>query len=170
MEFVNPDQVLSQLSLKDDITAADFGCGSGGWVIPLAKRLEQGKVYAIDVLEAPVSALQSKAQIQKISNIETSIADVEQGTSLPENNCGLVLMTNLLFECDDKKAVLAEGKRVLAPGGRILVVDWIKDNPLTKEIENLDFDEVKAAASEMGLKIEREFPAGSYHHALILVK
>ncbi len=169
-EFLNPQKILAQLELRTDLIAADFGSGSGGWVIPLAKRLEEGKVYAIDILEEPLSVLEGKAKAEKILNIETVIADVEEGTKLLPECCDLVLMTNLLFECDDKKRVLEEGKRVLKPGGRILVVDWIKDNPLTKEIEYVSFDEIKNYAPELSLKLEKEFSAGAYHHCLLFSK
>ena len=168
--FLNPKEILKKLKLKDSMTAADFGSGSGGWVIPLAKILEEGKVYAIDILEEPLSALKAKASLEKILNIETILADVEKGTNIPENSCDLILMTNLLFEIDDKKMVLEEGKRVLKPGGKILVVDWAKDNPLTREIEKISFQEIKKIVGELGLKVEKEFDAGLYHKGLILVE
>ena len=170
--FLNPAEVLKQLKLKKGMIAADFGCGSGGWVIPLAKILEEGKIYAIDILEEPLSALKSRAKLEKILNVETIRSNVEakNGSKLSDNSCDLVLMTNLLFECDDKKIVLEEGKRVLKPGGKILVVDWIKDNPLTPEIEWVDFEEIKKIAKELNLKLEKEFEAGAYHYGLILVK
>ena len=170
--FLNPAEVLKQLKLKKGMIAADFGCGSGGWVIPLAKILEEGKIYAIDILEEPLSALKGRAKLEKILNVETVRSNVEakNGSKLSDNSCDLVLMTNLLFECDDKKLVLEEGKRVSKPGGRILVVDWIKDNPLTPEIEWVDFEEIKKIAKELDLKLEKEFEAGAYHYGLILVK
>ncbi len=168
--FLKPVEILNKLELRDDAVAADFGCGSGGWALPLAKILEEGKVYAVDILEEPISALKSKAKLQKIINIETMLADVEKGVAIPSETCDLVLMTNLLFECEDKKAVLAEGKRVLKPGGRILVVDWIKDNPLTKQIEYVSFDEIRNIARGLGLKLEKEFPAGAYHQAVVFSK
>jgi len=168
--FLNPNETLTQLDLKEDMIAADFGCGSGGWVIPLAKKLKEGKVYAIDILEEPLSALRAKVKIEKLFNIETRKADVEKGTTLMSDSCDLVLMTNLLFECENKKQVLEEGKRVLKKGGKILVVDWIKDNPLTQEIEWVDFEEVKKIAQDLNLKLEKEFEAGIYHWGLILVK
>jgi len=170
--FLNPAEVLKQLKLKKGMIAADFGCGSGGWVIPLAKILEEGKIYAIDILEEPLSALKGRAKLEKILNVETIRSNVEakNGSKLSDNSCDLVLMTNLLFECDDKKIVLEEGKRVLKPGGRILVVDWIKDNPLTPEIEWVDFEEIKKIAKELDLKLEKEFEAGLYHWGLIFVK
>ncbi len=168
--FIDPNEVLKQLKLKEDMVAADFGCGSGGWVIPLAKKLEEGKIYAMDILEEPLSALRAKAKLEKIINIETIKADVEKGVNILDDNLDLVLMTNLLFECQDKKSVLAEGKRVLKKGGKILVIDWQKDNPLTKEIEKVSFGEVKRIAKNLSLKLEKEFEAGAYHYGLILIK
>lgn len=169
-EFLNPSQVLNQLPLKKDMVAADFGSGSGGWTIPLAKKLEEGKVYAIDILEEPLSALRAKIKLEKLFNIEVRKADVEKGTTLLSNSCDLVLMTNLLFECEDIKKVLEEGKRVLRSGGRILVVDWLKDNPLTREIEKVDFDRIKKIAKNLNLKLEKEFPVGAYHWGLTFTK
>jgi len=170
--FLNPNEVLKQLKLKESMTAADFGCGSGGWVIPLAKKLKEGKIYAIDILEEPLSALRARTKLEKILNVETIQSNIEAkaGSTLLDSSCDLVLMTNLLFECEDKKLVLEEGKRVLKKGGKILVVDWKKDNPLTKEIEKVSFEEVKKIAKELNLKLEKEFEAGTYHYGLILVK
>ena len=168
--FLNPSEILEKLKLKKSMVAADFGSGSGGWVIPLAKILEEGKIYALDILEEPLSALRARVRMEKIFNIETRKADVEKGTTLMSNSCDLILMTNLLFECEKKKNVLEEAKRILREGGRILLVDWIKDNPLTSEIEWLDFDEIKVMAKELNLELEKEFEAGAYHRGLIFSK
>ncbi|KPJ73647.1 hypothetical protein AMJ48_00250 [Parcubacteria bacterium DG_74_1] len=169
-DFLNPPEILKRLKLRKSMTAADFGSGSGGWTIPLAKILEEGKVYAIDILEEPLSALRARLKMEKLFNVELRKADVEKGTTLLSNSCDVVLMTNLLFECENKKQALEEGKRILKKGGKILVADWIKDNPLTPEIEWLDFDEIKEIAKGLGLELEKEFGAGLYHQGLILAK
>lgn len=108
--FLNPSEVLRQLELKKGMVAADFGSGSGFWAIPLAKILEEGRVYAIDMLEESLSALRAETQIEKIFNIETIKSNVEKGTRLMKESCDLVLMTNLLFEVENKKSLLEEGK------------------------------------------------------------
>ena len=117
VDFLNPNEVLNQLELREDMIAADFGCGSGGWVIPLAKKLEEGKVYAIDILEESLSALKSKAQLEKVSNIETVRVDLEKGSGLGDSSLDLVLATNLLFQVENKNAIMGEIKRVLKKGG-----------------------------------------------------
>jgi ubiquinone/menaquinone biosynthesis C-methylase UbiE len=169
--FLNPTEILQRLKLGKDMIAADFGSGSGGWAIPLARKLEEGKVYAIDLLEEPLSALRAKGKTEKIYNIQTILADVEKGIGiLRDASCNLVLMTNLLFQCQDMKKVLLEGKRVLKPGGRILIVDWEKDNPLTEQVEKVSFEKIKETALNLDLKTEKEFKAGPYHYAVVFTK
>jgi len=168
--FLDPKEILEKLKLSEEMKGIDLGAGSGGWAIPLAKILEEGRVYAVDVLEEPLSALKSKANLERITNIETIIADVERGIKLPDETADIVLITNLLFQCYDKSGVIAEAKRLLKPKGKILIVDWVKDNPATSEIEKVSFEEIKYFIKAQGLKIEKEFPAGDYHLALILVK
>ena len=168
--FLNPQEVLKQLKLKKEMIAADFGCGSGGWALPLAKKLEEGTIYALDILEEPLSALKARAKLEKILNIEIVRADVEKRTPLSSNSVDLVLMTDLLFECEDKKMVLEEGKRVLKPGGKILIVDWKLNAPLGPEEGRVSPQDIKKEARELNLKIEKEFEAGIYHWGLIVVK
>lgn len=169
-EFLNPQKILKMLPLQRKMIAADFGSGSGGWAIPLAKILDKGKVFAIDVLEEPLSALRGRARLEGIVNIITKREDVERETSLSPETVDLVLMTNLLYQVEDIRKVLEEGRRVLRKRGRVLIVDWAKDNPLTKRIEFVDFDKIKEIAKDLNLKLEKEFEAGSYHKGLIFVK
>jgi len=169
MAFLSPIGVLDNLNLKENLIVADFGCGSGGWVMPLAKRLKKGKVYAIDILDEPLSALKAKTKLERIFNIETIKSDIEKTSKLFDNSCDLVLMTNLLFQVEDKKKILQEGKRILKAGGRILVVDWKKDSPVSVTKHALP-EEIKEIAEKVGLKLEKEFDAGFYHWGLILVK
>ena len=168
--FLNPNEVLNQLKLLGEMIAADFGSGSGGWAIPLAQRLKFGKVYAIDILEEPLSALKSKAEIQKVYNIETINSNVEKGIKLPDLSCDLVLLTNLLFQIEDKKRVLTEAKRVLKKGGKILVVDWLPEAPQGPKEGRVSTDEVKKMAKDLNLKLEKEFQAGVFHYGLIFTK
>lgn len=168
--FLNPRKVLKQLKLKANMIAADFGSGAGGWALPLAKQLEDGKVYAIDILEEPLSALRSRAKFEKILNIQTIKSDVEKGAKLLSGTCDLVLMTNLLFEIEEKEQVLSEGKKVLKKGGRILIVDWKSDASLGPKQGRVTAKEVKKIAQKLNLKVEKEFEASAYHWGLILAK
>jgi ubiquinone/menaquinone biosynthesis C-methylase UbiE len=169
MAFLNPQKILGLLEIEATYTAADFGSGSGGWVVPLAKMLTRGKVYAVDILEEPLSALKSKLKIEKLSNVETVKANVEKNSRLLSGSCDLVLMTNLLFEVDDKTRAFEEAKRVMKPGAKLLIVDWKKDAPLSPAT-SVSPDKIREKAEQAGFILEKEIEAGFYHWGLIFKK
>ena len=151
--------------------AADFGCGSGGWTIPLAKRLENGKVFAVDIKEEAFSALKSKARLQGVSNIREIKGNLEEGVlELRSSMFDLVLMTDLLFQLDGKDKVFKEANRVLKPKGMVLVVDWKPNTPFGPKNGCVGADEVKSIAGQAGFSLEKELKAGDYHYALLFVK
>jgi ubiquinone/menaquinone biosynthesis C-methylase UbiE len=166
-EFLDPEKILEKLELNKKMVVADFGCGSGGWTIPLAKKVRW--VYAIDIQEEPLSALRGKMRMEKVFNIDPLRGNVEGKTTLISESCDLVLMTNLLFQVDDIKKVFEEAKRVLKKGGKILVVDWKEKAEVGPE-RRVSLDKVKEVAKEIGFKVEEEFEAGIYHFALLLTK
>lgn len=170
--FLDPNKVLDQLDLRDDILAAEFGCGAGGWAIPLAKRLEKGKVFALDIQSEKISALESNVVAENVLNIETKICDLEEvgGSQLPEGFLDLVLVPNVLFEAEKKDAIITEAKRVLKKGGKLLIVDWLKKAPLGPKKGRISPVEIKEIAQKISFKLKKEFEAGIYHWGLIFEK
>lgn len=168
--FLNPQQILKDIPLKEDMIACDFGSGSGGWAIPLARELNAGVVYAIDILEEAVSALNGKISAQQIFNIKTMVGDVEKGVKIKDGYFDLVLMTNLLFQVDNKQFVLEEARRVLKQNGMVLIVDWNKEAPVGSKEGRVSIDEVVSLGERTGFRKEKEIPAGNFHWGLLLRK
>ena len=169
--FVNPIEILNLLELRKDMKAADFGSGSGGWAIPLAQKLIDGTVFAIDVQESPLSALLSRAHLAGVSNIKTVLADVESPVpGIEDNTLDLALITDLLFQTEEPKAVFQEVKRALKVGGNVLVVEWNVDAMLGPRSNKLSKEQVKEIAEDLGFVLDKEVVAGDYHYALILSK
>lgn len=169
-EFLNPKRVLETISLKEDMTACDLGSGSGGWTIPLAKILNRGIVYAVDILEQALSALKGKIEIEKLSNIRTILSDVEKGVRIGDNAIDFALLSNILFQVENKESVLKETKRLLKPEGIALIVDWKEDSPIGLKDRRVSFEEIRTIINTMGFKIEKEFDAGKYHWAILIKK
>ncbi|MDD5750678.1 MAG: class I SAM-dependent methyltransferase [Candidatus Pacebacteria bacterium] len=169
--FINPAETLNQIGLKKEMTAVDFGAGGGGWTLPLAKILEDGFVFAVDILEEPLSALQGKARSSGLNNIRTIISDIEAGVSkISSQSCDFVLITNVLFQVDDKDAAFKETSRVLKPGGRLLVVDWLPEATLGPKEGKVSIQRVKEIAAKAKFQFEKELPAELYHYGLLFVK
>ncbi|MDD2913641.1 MAG: class I SAM-dependent methyltransferase [Candidatus Pacebacteria bacterium] len=170
MIFLNPEEVLNKIEIKEDMIAADFGCGSGGFTFPLAKKLKKGFVYAVDIQELPLSAMRGRANMESISNIDFILGDIENKLDIQENSLDIVTIINVLFQIEDKKAVIGEALRLLKKGGKMIIVDWDKKAKMQLVEEKVSLDEIKEIAKDKGFAIEEEFKAGTHHCGVIFKK
>ena len=170
--FLNPQRVLSQLLLESNMVAADFGSGAGFWAVPLAKMLREGQVYAIDAQKEPLSVLQSALRPQRILNIKTIQSNLEEkgGSKLRDSSLDLVLMTNILFQIENKKAVFGEASRILKTGGKLLVVEWLPKTSFGPDKGRVMKETIKKMATEARCNFAKEIDAGSSHYGLLFEK
>ena len=100
LDFTKIEEILDNVDLKENMSAAEFGCGSAAFAVGLAKRLKGGMVYAMDIQEEKLSALQGKLSLDKITNVVTMHCDLESpnGSNLSDNSLDLVLIPNLIFQ------------------------------------------------------------------------
>ncbi len=170
--FLNPEDVLDKLELKANMVAAEFGCGSGGFSIPLAKRLEEGLVYGLDIQVAPLSALKSRTLLENIVNIRIIRCDLEKprGSTLADSSLDLVLIPNVLFEVKNKNARISEAKRVLKNKGKLVIIDWVPGASQGPAEGRVSAAEVEKIAKDAGFRLEKEFKAGKYHYGLVFEK
>lgn len=106
---------------------ADFGAGHGFFTIPLARAAgPNGKVYAIDVQDAALDAVRSKAGFEHLLNIEYVRADLDLpgGSHLKDRYIDFVLIANVLFQVENKDMILREAWRILRTGGRLAMIEW----------------------------------------------
>jgi len=168
--FIDPEEVLDQFILRSDMIAAEFGCGSGGFAVPLAQRLDEGLVYGIDILQEPLSALKSRCLVENITNIKPILSDLEKekGSTLHEGTVDLVFIPNMLFQIDDKNAIISEAARIIKKQGRLVVIDWLPDTNQGPE-QKVSPNEVKELVKK-DFKLEKEFKAGKFHYVLVFEK
>lgn len=169
--FLDPDDILDQLDLKANMLAAEFGCGSGGFTMPLAKRLDEGLVYAVDILQEPLSVLKSRQLLEGVNNIKIIRGNLEkpEGSTIPGHSLDLVVIPNVLFEADDKIAIITEADRVLKDRGVLVIIDWLPQAMQGPE-ERVLPKEVKEMAGKLSLDFKKEIKAGKYHYGLVFEK
>lgn len=171
--FAHPKRNVAALPLQHGMRVADFGAGSGAYVLGVAERLEgSGTVYAIDIQRDLLRRILSDATKRGYKNVEIIWADLEapRASKLADASIDLVLISNLLFQVPDKTLVLREAARVVKPSGYVVIIDWsesfggmgpIKEDVVTKS-------SALAAAKKAALELQREFEAGAHHYGLIL--
>lgn len=171
-DFLKVSEVLHNLELKDSMLAAEFGCGSAEFSLTLAKKLKKGRVYALDIQEEKLSALKGRMAHEKVNNILTAVCDLEapNGSTLQDGALDVVLITNVLFQAENKYMIIEEAARVVKTGGQVLVVDWLKEGPFSPKEGMIKPDEAKKMATKAGLSLKKEFAIGDYHYGLVFIK
>jgi ubiquinone/menaquinone biosynthesis C-methylase UbiE len=112
------------------MTIADLSAGAGFFAIPLARNAGAGaKVWAIesdpvlsDKLRAALSQPDAPANLEVVTGTPAH-------TNLPDACCDLVLLADLWGRLENRDAVLAEAKRILKEGGRLVLIDWTTESP-----------------------------------------
>jgi len=176
IKFINPPAVVDLLDLEAGIVVADFGCGSGYFSLPIAKKIgENGVVYALDILPHSLETVESQAKTAGITNIITKRVNLEKqgGSKLPDESCDWVIMKDMLFQNKDKGVILAEAGRVLKEKGRILVIEWnsAADSSIGPDMSlRISKESLTEIIQKSGLGVLKEIPISNFHYGLILIK
>lgn len=124
-----PSLAVSLLDVKPGMTVADLGAGSGFYTGLLApKVLPGGKVLAADLQPGMLDILRRRMREQKIENVETILSSPSD-PRLPEACCDLVLMVDVYHELAEPQAVLRKIRTALKPGGRLVLIEFRKEDP-----------------------------------------
>jgi ubiquinone/menaquinone biosynthesis C-methylase UbiE len=173
--FVNPQAVIDQLNITEGSVVADFGCGTGYFVFPIAKKIGgTGIIYALDVLAPKLEAVASQAKLQGLTNVVTKRVNLEKdgGSKLENNSLDWVVLSNMLFQNQFKDIIIKEGVRVMKPGGKMVIIEWKKEGlPMGPE-DNLKIskEEVMELGKKAGLTFNNEITVSDFHYGLIFSK
>jgi ubiquinone/menaquinone biosynthesis C-methylase UbiE len=122
-----PDAVIASLELQPDAKIADVGAGTGYFAVRFAAVASAGKVYAVDIEPEMVAWLGTRASNEGLSNL-VAVQGAANDPQLPEG-VDVVFMCNVFHHLADPRAYFEAVAGSLRPGGRVVIVDFRKDNP-----------------------------------------
>ncbi len=153
---------------------ADFGCGAGYFSIPLAMQVRpRGEVFAVDILDAALDLVRSRAKSEGLFNINIIKGDleIEGGSELKNESQGAVFIANTLYQAGDKEAIIREAKRVLKKEGKLVIVDWLRGAPLGPPLQRRVLpEEVKRIVQGQGFRFDEELAIDELHYGLLFTK
>jgi ubiquinone/menaquinone biosynthesis C-methylase UbiE len=174
-KFVDPRVVVTHFHLREGDVVADLGAGSGHYMKPLADAVgSSGIVYLCEIQKNLVDALGNAARDAHLTNVRPVWCDLEKmgGSTLADNLLDAVLISNTLFQAQDKKTLLAEAARITRKGGKLFIVDWTDSfgglGPQPKDV--VLESEARSLAEEAGFSAENTFPAGEHHYGIMCRK
>ena len=156
-EEENPDKAIQALGLKQGMTAADVGAGTGYFTVRMAKLVgPEGKVYACDIQQQMLEMLRKRLRAEKIENVELVRGTVTD-PMLPQAGMDLILMVDVYHELSEPQAMLRKMKDALAPNGRLVLLEFRKEDPAVPiRLEHkMTVAEVRTEIEAEGFKLDR---------------
>ncbi len=148
--------LVRSLRIKPGDVVADIGAGSGVISMLMAESvLPGGKVMAVDVQQEMLDRLQARCQKADIENI-VPVLGTQNKSGLEPNSVDLAIMVDVYHEFEFPYEMMQDLARSLKPGGRIVFVEYRKEDPTVpiKEVHKMSQEQVRKEAeqSEFGLQ------------------
>ncbi len=121
------EALVAQLGITPGLDVLDLGCGDGTTALPAAKR--GAYVRGVDIAENLVKAGNRRALEQGLTNCTFQQGDATHLEGLPDRSFDLVISIFGAMFAPKPFDVAKEMVRVTRPGGRIVMGNWIPEDP-----------------------------------------
>lgn len=173
--FSDPQKNLEQFDIAPGMKVADLGSGAGYYTFAMARIVgSSGRVYALDVQKDLLATLKREAEKKHLFNIDIVWSDFEipPPGKLKENLIERAVVANVLFQIKNKDDFVREIARIVRPGGKVLVIDWLDSfggiGPEQREV--LPKENCRTLFEKNGFELERNISAGLHHYGFVFKK
>jgi predicted methyltransferase len=153
-----PHEVVTALELKPGEVVADIGAGSGYFTFRLARHVgEAGRVYAVDVSPDMILHLNRRIRDLGLKNVVT-ILSAPDDPLLADASIDRFFICDTWHHIDNHARYLALMKRMLKPGGQVVMIEFKKaQTPVGPPMEmRIDRDELAREMEANGFRLAAE--------------
>jgi ubiquinone/menaquinone biosynthesis C-methylase UbiE len=137
------DRIVELAEPRPDDVVVDLGAGTGLLTLALAPHVRE--LVAVDISERMLERLDDTATADGVDNVEPLVAGLRR-IPLADEFATLVVSNYAFHHLDDpgKELALAEARRILRPGGRLVICDMMFSLSLEPRDRRLVWEKVKA--------------------------
>ncbi len=145
-KFKQRDRILDQIVWVGNEKVLDVGTGLGLLMIGAAKKLTSGKSFGIDIFDSTdlsnnsLERARANARLEKVATkIQILKMDIRK-TNFPNNYFDVILSNLCLHNIQgsrDREAACAEIYRIIKPGGKVIISDFINTVRYAKNFRSL---------------------------------
>lgn len=153
------DRIVELAEPFPDDLVVDLGAGTGLLALALAPHVQE--LVAVDISERMLERLDDTAAADGVDNVEPLVADLRR-LPLEDESATLVVSNYAFHHLDDpgKELALAEARRILQPGGRLVICDMMFSLSLDARDRRLVWEKVKAMLGRGPAGVVRIFRNG----------
>lgn len=146
---MEPPRIWAAAGIANPAVIVEIGAGTGIFAEAFATFAPSATVYAVDT-EALMIEWMERHRAPKLGGRLVPVAATDTGVPLPGGAADAVFMIDLHHELASPDATYAEAHRLLAPGRKVVVVDWRRDSEPGGPPQ-----EIRASEAEIAATLER---------------
>lgn len=124
-----PKKLYEALKIQPGDRVADIGAGSGFHSFLMSEQVgKDGTVYAVDIQPEMLAIIEKRMKKDGVSNIELVKGEIKD-PKLPDGKVDLILMVDVYHEFEFPFEMTRELVKDLAPGGRLVFVEFRLEDP-----------------------------------------
>lgn len=153
----------------DDI--ADIGAGSGYHVFKMAPLTSKGTIYAVDIQDEMLAAIDYRKSEYGIDNIEL-VKGSAQSANLPENSVDKVLMVDVYHEFNFPVEMMASIKKAMRKEAKFYLIEYRAEDPSVpiKKVHKMSEAQAVKELKAAGFKLVENIDNLPWQHCMVFVK
>ena len=167
----NTSLLIKNLDLKEGMTVADIGAGSGYHSRLISKQIGKGKVFAVDVEPEMIAFINDRIKEEKLNNI-TTVLGSETAVNLPDASTDLILLVDVYHEFSFPYEMGLSMYKALKPNGRLVLVEFRSEDfavPI-KSIHKMSEAQSVKELNAVGFQLRKNINNLPWQHCMIFVK
>lgn len=165
------DILIDRLPLSRTSVVADIGAGTGYFTFPIAQRVPDGKVLAVDIQPEMLALIEQRRASEDVTNIET-VLSAENDTRLPAQAIDIILIVDAYHEFNFPYEMGLSMAAALKPGGQLVLIEYRAEDAAVpiKRLHKMSEVQAKREMEAIGLAWQRTEDFLPQQHFMVFIK
>lgn len=165
------DKLIKNLPIDNDSVVADIGAGTGYFSFPIAERVPQGRVLAVDIQQEMLDLIDARKTAGQGANIDTVLGS-ERDPGLEPGSVDLILLVDAYHEFSYPREMGLAMARALRPDGRLVLIEYREEDPSVpiKPLHKMSVRQARKEMQALGLELERNKKFLPQQHFMVFRK
>ena len=165
------DLLIESLPLNPDFVVADIGAGTGYFTFPVAQRVPEGRVLAVDIQPEMLEIIEARKRREGVTNVDTLLGSVTN-PNLPAGSVDLAFIVDAYHEFSHPFEMGQAIARALKPGGKLVLIEYRGEDPSVpiKRLHKMTQAQARKEMAALGLRWDTTLDLLPQQHFMIFYK